>query len=173
MSLHTGALLAAAFVPMALEARLSARHERALRLAGAIEPAGDVYRAMQVAYPACFLAMVGEGWWRGAPSTPVMAAGAMVFTAAKGLKYWAMATLGERWSFRVLVPPGSGRIVAGPYRFVAHPNYAAVVLEIAGMGLLAGARAAAVASLAGFGLLLRARVLVEERALGRRANPAP
>lgn len=173
MSAHTGALLAAAFVPMAFEARLSARHERALRRAGAMEPAGDVYRAMQAAYPGCFLAMIAEGWWRGAPSARVMAAGAVVFAAAKGLKYWAIATLGERWSFRVLVPPGSDRIVAGPYRVVTHPNYAAVVLELAGMGLLAGARAATVASLAGFGLLLRARMRVEERALGLRANEAP
>lgn len=169
----TALLLAAAFAPMAVEARVSARHEDALRRAGAVEPADDVYRPMQVAYPACFLAMVAEGWWRGGPSPALMGAGAGVFGAAKGLKYWAIATLGVRWSFRVLVPPDSARIVDGPYRFVAHPNYAAVVMELAGMGLMAGAPAALAVSLAGFGLLLRARIRVEERALGLRPPLAP
>ena len=50
-------VLVVAFAPMILEARLSRRHERALRAAGAVEPAGDVYAVMQIAYPACFAAI--------------------------------------------------------------------------------------------------------------------
>lgn len=161
-------LLALAFVPMAAEARLSARHDAALRGAGAVEPTGDVYRAMQVAYPACFAAMAAEAWWRGAQPGASWAAGALVFAAAKALKYWAIGSLGTRWSFRVLVPPGSSRIRTGPYRLMRHPNYVAVVLELAGMGLMAGAPIALAASLAGFGMLLRRRIAVEEGALGMR-----
>lgn len=161
-----GVLLVVALVPMALESWLSVRHERRLRAAGAVEPAGDVYRMMQVAYPACFVAMAAEGWLRGSHADGLAGAGAVVFVAAKALKYWAMRTLGGRWSFRVLVPPGSARVVSGPYAVIAHPNYVAVVLELAGMGLMAGAPAAMTASLAGFGLLLRRRIGVEERALG-------
>lgn len=166
-------LLALAFLPMAAEARLSARHEAALRRAGAVEPPGDVYRAMQFAYPACFAAMAAEAWWRGAQPGAWCAAGAVIFAAAKALKYWAIGTLGVRWSFRVLVPPGSSRIQAGPYRLLRHPNYAAVVLEFAGIGLMAGAPMALAASLAGFGVLLRRRIAVEEGALGMIRRPGP
>ena len=84
------------FVLMAIEAAVAARHERALRALGAVEPAGDVYRLMQFAYPAAFLAMVGEGVWRGVGVDPVASAGATVFIVGKALKYWAIATLGPR-----------------------------------------------------------------------------
>lgn len=162
------ALLFAALVPMLFEARIAARHDRALRSAGAMEPPGDVFRLMQVAYPACFVGMAAEAWARGSVLSQVSAGGAVVFALAKGLKYWAIATLGPRWSFRVLVPPHTSRITAGPYRFLRHPNYAAVVGELAGMALMAQAPIAGVASIVGFGLLMIARIRVEERALGLR-----
>ena len=158
-------LLTIAFVPMALEARLAARHARALRRLGATEPEGDVYRVMQVAYPACFLAMVCESWLRGAGMSRAAGAGLGLYVGAKGLKYWAIVTLGERWTFRVLVPPNSSRIVAGPYRWVRHPNYAGVAGELAGMALMAQARVTGPLSVAGFGALMLARIRIEERAL--------
>src|ERR1044072_7272177 len=102
---------------MAFEARLSARHERALRAAGAIEPAGDVYPWMQIAYPAAFLSMVVEAAIRRADLNPMFLVGIAVFIAAKAIKYWAIATLGSRWTFRVLVPPSSSLITYGPYRY--------------------------------------------------------
>jgi methyltransferase len=101
------ALLAAlAFVPMLFEAARSRRNEQALRAMGAHEPAGDVYTLMQVIYPACFLGMILEAWLRGATADAAVSAGLVVFLSAKALKYWAIATLGWRWTFRVLVPPG-------------------------------------------------------------------
>lgn len=152
---------------MLLEARLAARHDRVLRAAGAVEPRGDVYRIMQVAYPACFAGMTFEAWARGAQPSTVFAAGAGLFAGAKLLKYWAIFTLGDRWTFRVLVPPRSTRNVSGPYRYMAHPNYLAVVAELAGMALMAQAPVAGMASVLAFGALLLARIRVEERALGR------
>ena len=69
----------------------------------------------------------------------VRAPASLVFALAKGLKYWAIATLGDRWTFRVLVPPRSTRVAAGPYRFLRHPNYVGVAGELAGMALMAQA----------------------------------
>lgn len=158
-------LLLVAFGPMILEARRSRLNERALRAAGAVEPAGDVYRAMQVAYPACFVAMTSEGWVRGpAPRRPFLS-GAAAFLIGKSIKYWAVGTLGSRWTFRVLVPPGAPRVTRGPYRALRHPNYVGVVGELAGMAGLAGAPLTGVLALAVFGGLMLARVRVEERAL--------
>ncbi|HET9263593.1 MAG TPA: isoprenylcysteine carboxylmethyltransferase family protein [Vicinamibacterales bacterium] len=163
------ALVALAFVPMLAETWKSSTNERALRAAGAVEPPDDVYGLMQIAYPASFLAMMLEAWLRGR-SWPVRtaAAGAAIFVAAKALKYWAIATLGPRWTFRVLVPPKSGITRGGPYRFLRHPNYVGVLGELLGYSLLAGAPVAGIAALVGFGWLLLARIRVEERALGVR-----
>ena len=155
-----------AFVPMIAEARRSRRHERILRALGAIEPSDDVYRVMQVAYPVCFVAIAGEALVRDVPLGRSFAAGAVVFAAAKALKYWAIATLGNRWTFRVLVPPGQPLVSAGPYRVLRHPNYLGVAGELAGAALMAYAPIAGGASLLVFGTLMLARIRVEERALG-------
>ena len=96
------------------------------------------------------------------------AAGAMLFVAAKLLKYWAIASLGQRWTFRVLVPPASSLTTAGPYRFVRHPNYLAVAAEIAGVALMAGAFVTGPLAVALFGGLMLRRIRVEEGALGPR-----
>jgi methyltransferase len=161
-------LLATAFVPMLAEAAIAARHDRALRARGATEPAADVYGAMQVAYPVCFLVMVGEAWLREAGVDGMFVAGVVVFAAAKALKYWAIATLGERWTFRVLVPPGSALVREGPYRWIRHPNYVAVAGELAGFAVMTQAAVTGVAGLIVFVLLMLARVRIEEQALGIR-----
>lgn len=155
-----------AFGPMLLEARRSALNERRLRAAGAVEPPRDVYRLMRVAYPAAFLAMIAEGFLRGRDPASTFLAGAVVFAAGKALKYWAIATLGPRWTFRVLVPRGSVRIGSGPYRFLRHPNYAGVACELAGMALMAGAPLAGTLGTAAFLWLIVLRVRIEERAWG-------
>ena len=157
----------AAFVPMIVEMRRSRRHERALRALGAVEPPDDVYALMRVAYTACFSAMMGEAWLRGTPLDRSFAVGAVIFLQAKAIKYWAIATLGPRWTFRVLVPPRQRLITGGPYRLIRHPNYLGVAGELAGAALMAGAPISGITSLVVFGSLLTARIRVEERALGR------
>jgi methyltransferase len=164
-------LLSLAFVPMAFEARLAAAHDRTLRAAGAREPQDDVFPLMQVAYPAAFLAMAFEAWRRGADANAAFMAGLIVFALAKAIKYWAIATLGRRWSFRVLVLPGSPLITAGPYRFMRHPNYLGVIGEIGGMAVMARAPIAGITSLLMFAALLAMRIRVEERALDRSDSP--
>jgi len=154
-----------AFLPMAFEARLSARHERALRAAGAIEPPGDVYRWMQIAYPAAFLTMAVEAAIRRADLNPVFALGIAVFVAGKGIKYWAIATLGSRWTFRVLVPPSSSLITHGPYRYLRHPNYVGVMGELLGLAVAARAVISGTLSVVLFAALIAIRIRVEERAL--------
>jgi methyltransferase len=164
-------VLALAFLPMAFEARLAARHDRALRSAGAAEPKDDVFPVMQVVYPTAFLAMALEAFLRGARADAVFAAGAATFAAAKAIKYWAIATLGPRWTFRVLVPPGSSLIHAGPYRFMRHPNYLGVLGELAGMALIAHAIVSGAIAVVLFAGIIAARIRVEERALDRVNSP--
>jgi len=158
-------VLVLAFLPMAFEARLSARHDRALRAAGAIEPADDVYHWMQIVYPASFLAMALEAAIRRVDLNQVFVLGIAVFVLGKGIKYWAIATLGSRWTFRVLVPPSSSLITHGPYRYVRHPNYVGVIGELVGLALVARAAISGVLSVVLFAALIVLRIRVEERAL--------
>jgi methyltransferase len=153
-------------LPMLLEARRSWRNERVLRRSGAVEPPGDVFATMQVAYPGCFLLMIGESWMWDRGMGRSFVAGVLLFAAAKMLKYWAIATLGPRWSFRVLVTPGAPLVASGPYRWLRHPNYVGVAGELAGAALMAYAPVSGVLSLVLFGALMLARIRVEERALG-------
>jgi methyltransferase len=93
----------------------------------------------------------------------------VLFAASKALKYWAIRTLGDRWSFRVLILPGVPLVTAGPYRYVRHPNYIAVVGELVGTAMMVGARVTGPMMIALFGIALWARIRFEERALGRPA----
>jgi methyltransferase len=161
-------LLAVVFIPMLLEARLARRNEQALIAAGAREAPDDVFPVMRVVYPLCFIAMIAEGWYRGDTVSNLVFAGACVFVAAKVLKYWAVASLGPRWSFRVLVPPDSSLVTSGPYRYLQHPNYVGVVGELGGIALMSQAPVTGAMALVVFGLVLMARVRAENRALGIR-----
>lgn len=149
------------------ESALSSHNERVLRGRGAIEPDGDVIDTMRWAYPSCFVAMAIEGAIMG-PTTPDgLAIGFAVFGLAKALKVWAISTLGVRWTFRVLVLRDAPLVSGGPYAVLRHPNYLAVLGELAGMALIVWAPVAGVASLIGFGMLMRQRMRIEDRALGR------
>ena len=154
------------FTTMLVEARRASANERAQRGRGGIEPPGDVYRLMRVAYPGAFLAMLIEGALRaGPPPAWTAIAGAAVFAVAKALKWWAIRTLGPSWTFRVIVVPGAALVAGGPYRWLRHPNYVGVMGELSGVALMSGAPLSGVAGIATFGWLLIKRISLEERAL--------
>jgi methyltransferase len=153
---------------MLLEAALSRHNEKTLRARGAVEPADDVYAYMRIAYPLGFVLIAAEGSLNSALPRDRLLWGVAVFTLAKALKYWVIATLGSLWSFRVLVLPGQPLVRSGPYTYLRHPNYLAVLAEYAGVALMLSAPLAGLIVTAGFGGLLWRRIQVEERALGLR-----
>ncbi len=157
--------LGVVLVTLLAEAMLAARNERRLIARGAVEPAGDVHAWMRVAYPLGFAACIAEGWWRGTAWTPTAAAGLTLFAAGKVVKYLAIATLGERWTFRVLPLRGQPLVTRGVYRWLRHPNYVGVVGEVLGIALWMQAPMAGTLFALGFGWLLRQRIRVEEQAL--------
>lgn len=159
-------LLFAIVIPfLVVENARSRRHERGLRARGAVEPPGDVFRWMRPVYPGMFVAMAIEGMVRGAAPVAIVAAGVAVFLLAKALKWAAILTLGELWSFRVLVVPGVRLVTTGPYRYLRHPNYLALLGEIVGAALMWRAWVTGVVFGLLFGELLRRRIAEEEAAL--------
>jgi len=150
---------------MAVEARRAARNERRQRAHGGVEPPGDVYPFMRVLYPAGFLLILLAGAWVGEWPRSAIWCGALLFAASKALKWWAIVTLGDFWTFRVIVIPGMRPIDSGPYRLMRHPNYVAVVGEFLSVTLICGAIATGLAVTATFFLLILRRVRLEERAV--------
>jgi methyltransferase len=159
------------------EARLSRGNERLLRARGAVLPPGDVYLALLVLYPTSFVLMGAEGVWRtsvsgrsgfdvlASPGPSWFASGLLLFVASKALKYWAIRSLGERWTFRVFVVRGEPLVTTGPYRYVTHPNYIAVIGELVGTAMMVGASVCGPVMTGAFGVALWARVRFENRIL--------
>ena len=89
----------------------------------------------------------------------------LLLGVATALRYWTISTLGERWTTRVLVRPGMPLISGGPYRFLRHPNYLAVVIEIVALPLVHGAWLTAVVFSVANAVLLAVRIRAENAAL--------
>ncbi len=149
------------------ELRLSKRNALRQFYRGGVEVGQFHYRIMAALHTAFLFACVGEVWILRRPFPGKLgwtALGAALL--AQALRYWAIHTLGDRWNTRVIVVPGAPPITNGPYRFVRHPNYLAVCIEMLAVPLVHGAYLTAAAfSLANAALLL-VRIKAEERALG-------
>ena len=92
-----------------------------------------------------------------------------VVVAANVLRWWCIATLGSRWTARVIVLPGVPLVTAGPYRWFAHPNYVAVVIEGAALPLVGSAWITACVFTVLNAALLTVRLRCETRALAMAA----
>lgn len=151
-----------------VELVISVRNTRRARQRGALELGEEHYRWMVVTHAAFLPACAAEVWLFDRPFVPLLAMTSLVFlAAAMALRYWVIWTLGERWSTRVIYEPDRPRITSGPYRWLRHPNYLSVVVEMAALPLVHTAWLTAVAfSIINTGLL-RTRIRVEEEALRR------
>jgi methyltransferase len=131
------------------ELSISSRNARRALSRGGVETGKGLYKVM-VAFHAIFL--------------PALALGAIAYPQPP--TPWAVRTLGDRWSTRVIVVPGSKPVTGGPYRFLRHPNYLAVVLELACLPLAWGMWRLALIFTLGNAVILAFRIRDEERALG-------
>lgn len=149
------------------EVRLSRRHERALRSAGAIEHAAGQMPWMVALHAGWLIASLLEVWLLARPFLLALFLPALVlFALGQALRIAAMRSLGERWTVRVITPTrGEAPVQSGLYRYVRHPNYLGVALEIAAFPLLHGAYLSALVFSLLNALLLRTRIRAEERAL--------
>jgi methyltransferase len=154
-----------------VEQAVSRRNARRLLAAGGVEAGRGHYPAM-VAFHTLFLAAAfaepllwGPAWIRAWP--PAAAVGCLALALlAQALRWWAVASLRGRWTTRVIALPGAAPETGGPYRWLRHPNYLAVVVELLCVPLIGGAVVTALAGSLGNALLLRVRIPAEEQALG-------
>jgi methyltransferase len=121
---------------MVWEARIASRNSNALLQRGAVEYGSWILPGMILLYITLYIGsfaeyllipkQLPEKWFFFFVS---------LYIGAKGLKYWAVSSLGPYWTMKVLIVPGSSVVTSGPYRWIRHPNYIAVLLEIAATAL--------------------------------------
>ena len=95
-----------------------------------------------------------------------------VFIALQASRVWVIASLGRRWTTRIIVMPGAAPIARGPYRWLRHPNYAIVVAEIAVVPMALGLPLFALVFSIANGAMLAYRIRVENQALGWAEHPS-
>ena len=93
-----------------------------------------------------------------------------VFIALQIGRLWVIASLGRRWTTRVIVLPGTATVARGPYRWLRHPNYVIVALEIAVVPLALGLPVLALVFSAANAALLAYRIRIENEALAQAAQ---
>ncbi len=159
------ALVAALVVQRLGELAWSKRNERRLRERGAVEYGRSHYPAMVALHAGWLASMLIESRRQPTLARPVRVAAVVAFVLVQPVRYWAISSLGDRWSTRVLVPPDEAPVATGPYRYVDHPNYAVVVTELAAAPLMFGAWRTALWSTVANAAVLRTRIAVEREAL--------
>lgn len=159
-------LLGAVVLERLAELALSKRHARVLLGRGGIEHGAGHYPPMVALHTALLVGCALEPILFERPFVPALAIPALALAlAAQAVRWWAIGTLGVHWNTRVIVLPDAPRIAGGPYRWLSHPNYVAVVVEGAALPLVHSAWLTALTFTALNAWLLTVRIRTENAAL--------
>jgi methyltransferase len=159
-------LIAAIAVERAAELVVSKRNLAWSRARGGSEFGAEHYPVMVVLHAGLLVGCLLEPIALHRPFIPALAWPMLAFVlAAQGLRWWCITTLGPQWNTRVVVVPGAPRVTGGPYRFVSHPNYVAVIAEGVALPLVHTAWLTALLFTVLNAALLTTRIHVEDTAL--------
>lgn len=165
-------VVAATAVERLVELVVSTRHARWALARGGVERGRGHFGPMVALHTGLLLACVIEVLVADRPFLPWLGWPALAAVlAAQALRWWCVATLGPQWNTRVIVVPGLALVRSGPYRWLRHPNYVAVVAEGVALPMVHTAWVTALTfTVLNAVLLLRARIPAEERALAELAG---
>ena len=158
-------LIAAVACERVAELVITRRNLAWSRARGGVEFGAGHYPAMVVLHTGLLVGCVAEVIWLDRPFLPVLGWPMLVIVlAAQGLRWWCIATLGRQWNTRVVVVPGAPRVIGGPYRYLPHPNYVAVIAEGVALPLVHTAWVTALVFTVLNAVLRRTRINTENRA---------
>ncbi len=163
-------LLVAVAALRLLELRISKRHQREMAGRGAPRVEEPRFRWMVLLHTAVIVGSAVEVVFLHRPFIPVLGATMFaIFLAANAVRWWVIRTLGQHWNVQVVDSTRLGVVTSGPFRFVRHPNYAAVFAEMIALPLIHTAWITALVGTVGHVVVLSQRLSTEERVLF--ANP--
>lgn len=164
-----GLLVAVALLRI-VELQISRRHQKDMISRGAAKVDEPRFRWMVLLHTAVLIGAALEVIFLKRPFIPALAAAMLViFLAANCVRWWVIRTLGNHWNVQVMDSTSLGVITSGPFRYVRHPNYAAVFSEMVALPLIHTAWITAVAGSLAHIIVLSQRLATEERVLF--ANP--
>lgn len=147
------------------ELLVAKRNEITLKKRGAVEYDRKGYKAIVAVHVAFFVSLVSEYIFLKRTLNAYWAVFMSLFLLAQILRYWSITSLGKHWNTKILVIPDSPLISKGPYKYIRHPNYLSVVIEIATIPLIFSCYlTSATFSIVNLALLSR-RIKIEDRAL--------
>ena len=159
-------LVAAVVVARGVELAVSERNRRWSIAQGGIESGAGHYPVMVLLHTGLLVGAVVEVLALDRPFLPWLGWPMLaLLVASQGLRWWCISSLGRQWCTRIVVVPGRSAVISGPYRFLRHPNYLAVVLEGIALPLVHTAWVTAAAFTVANAALLRVRIAAEEQAL--------
>lgn len=148
------------------ELRISRRHQRALIAHGASKVVDPRFRWMVLLHTGVLLGAALEVVFLHRPFYPFFAGICLaIFLATNVVRWWVIRTLGQHWNVQVMNSTGMGVITTGPFRYVRHPNYAAVFVEMLVLPLIHCAWITAIVGSTAHVLVLSQRLTTEERVL--------
>ena len=159
-------LVAVVVVARGVELAVSERNRRWSLAHGGVESGAGHYPVMVLLHTGLLAGAVIEVLALDRPFLPWLGWPMLaLLVASHALRWWCIATLGRQWCTRIVVVPGLSAVTSGPYRFLRHPNYLAVVLEGIALPLVHTAWVTAAVFTVANAALLRVRIAAEERAL--------
>ena len=159
-------LVAVIVIQRLLELRVARRNLNWALSRGGREYAPEHYPFMVALHTAWIVALLVEGTARGEQLSGLWWMWLALFVAAQFGRYWVISSLGSYWNTRIVIVPGGQRVRSGPYRFLEHPNYVVVAVEIFCAPMIFGAWITALV-FTGLNawLLLGVRIPAENKAL--------
>ncbi|MFD3446051.1 isoprenylcysteine carboxyl methyltransferase family protein [Microbacteriaceae bacterium 4G12] len=148
-----------------LELGVAKRNEKRMKHKGALEFGQSHYKYIVLLHIGFLVATAAEVILFQRQASPFWPGLLLLFGMTQGLRIWAMVSLGEFWNTKILVLPNASIISKGPYKYIRHPNYAVVVLEIILIPLLFQAYITAILFTILNAFVLTIRIRQEERAL--------
>lgn len=165
------ALVAVVAIERVFELRLARRNAARMLARGGVEVGAGHYPWMVALHTLFLIACPLEVFLLARPFCPMVGWTMLALViAAMGLRYWAVSSLGDRWTTRIVLVPEEPVVRRGPYRWLRHPNYLAVITEIFALPLVHGAWITGLIATALNAWLLTVRIGTEERALATRAD---
>ena len=162
---YLGLLLVVALLRL-VELRISRHHQQQMVARGASKVIDPRFRWMVLVHVCVLLGAALEVVFLHRPFYPIFAAVCFtIFLASNAVRWWVIRTLGEHWNVQVMNSTGMGVVTTGPFRYVRHPNYAAVFVEMLALPLIHCAWITAIAGTVAHIVVLSQRLATEERVL--------
>lgn len=163
-------ILSIVIVQRLLELVIAKRNEKNMRAQGAYEVGASHYPLMILLHVSFFISLLIEVNTFNLTPSPLFLLFLIMFLCVQGLRVWCLTSLGSFWNTKIIVLPGTHVVTKGPYKYLRHPNYLVVSMEIALLPLMFEAYFTAICFTILNAIMLSIRIPTEERALKEATN---